>query len=158
MTFIEETLALLRHADDTLRHARINRREGLYRTAISLAYYAAFYAAQAVTAINREGPKTHHGVMTRFSLLAVKESDFPPEVSGLLPQLEEHRLAADYDHATWDNWTESDASRVIRQAGRFVNEVHDWFDRHHRAELQGVTAQPPELERLTPSTGGHRHS
>lgn len=135
MTFVEETLALLRHADDTLRHARINHREGLYRTAVSLAYYGAFYAAQAVSAFNREGPKTHRGVMTRFNLLAVKQSDFPPEISGLLPVLEEQRLEADYNHATMDNWTESDASRVIVQATRFVDEVHAWFDRHHQAEL-----------------------
>lgn len=34
MTSVEETLALLRHADDTLRHARINHREGLHRLVV----------------------------------------------------------------------------------------------------------------------------
>lgn len=78
MTSVEETLALLRHADETLLHARINHREGLHRTAVSLAYYAAFYAARAVCAVNLEGPKTHRRVITRFNFLAVKQSDSRP--------------------------------------------------------------------------------
>lgn len=137
MTYVEEAFALVAHADETLRHARINHREGLYRVAVSLAYYAAFYAAQAVIAYNREGPKSHQGVRNMFGRLAVQGSDFPGEVAGLLSDLAKSRVEADYDHATMDGWNEPDASEAMEQARLFISEVHAWFERHHQPEASG---------------------
>lgn len=40
---------------------------GKYGVAVSLAYYASFYAAKGVIAYTRErDPKTHSGVISRF--------------------------------------------------------------------------------------------
>ena len=52
-----------------------------YSVAISLSYFATFYAAKSVIAFSRErDPKTHAGVIGRFGELAVRDSDFPREV------------------------------------------------------------------------------
>ena len=137
MTYVEEAFALVAHADETLRHARINHREGLYRVAVSLAYYAAFYAAQAVIAYNREGPKSHQGVRNMFGQLAVRGSDFPGDVAGVLSDLAKSRVEADYDHATMDRWKEPDASEAMERAHLFITEVHAWFGRHHQPDTSG---------------------
>lgn len=132
MTSTEEALKLLADAGDYLRYAEANRGIGIYGPAVSLAYYAALYAALAVVAYRGEGPKTHQGARARFGHLAVVCSDFPATVAGLLGDLGEERLVADYDHAKMGNWTDAEAEDAIGRADTFVKEVSDWFDRHHR--------------------------
>ena len=131
MTSTDEAFLLLAHADNYLRYAETNRRSGIYAPAVSMAYYAAFYAAQAVVAYHREGPKTHKGVRNVFHRLAVLESDFPGEVAPVLAALADSRIKADYDHETMDDWTDADVSDAIRRARTFVTEVNGWFGRHH---------------------------
>lgn len=96
-----------------------------------MAYYAALYAAHAVVAYHREGPKTRKGVSNVFHRLAVHESDLPGEVSPVLAARAEIRIKANYDHETMDDWTDADASDAIRRARTFVEEVNAWFGRHH---------------------------
>ena len=122
-------------AEETLRHAEGNRNISAYRPAVSLAYYAAFYAAKAVIAYHREGPKTHRGAGERFRALAVRDSDFPPEIAPILARLMKSRDEADYDQATSD-WGDADASEAIADARTFVREVVAWFDRHVPADEQ----------------------
>ena len=136
MTSTDEALLLLDHTDNYLRYAETTRRSGIYGPAVSMAYYAAFYAAQAVVAYHREGPKTHKGVRNVFHRLAVLESDFPGEVARVVADLADSRIKADYDHETMDDWTDADASDAIRQARTFVSEVSAWFSRHHTPDSQ----------------------
>ncbi len=131
MTSAEEAWKLLADARERLRHAEDTRRIGIYGPAVTMAYFAAFYAAQAVVAYHREGPKTHQGVLARFHFLAVKNSDFPAEIASLIEELMAERHSADYDHAKMGTWEEAEASDSIDRARAFVNEVSDWFDRHH---------------------------
>ena len=131
MTSVEEAFLLLSHAANYLRYAETTRRSGIYGPAVSMAYYASFYAAQAVVAYHREGPKNHKRVRNVFHRLAVLESDFPGEVAGVIGDLAVSRIKAAYDHATMDDWTDADASDAIRRARTFVEEVNAWFTRHH---------------------------
>ena len=95
MTATEEALKLLADADERLGHAETTRRIGIYGPSVAMSYYAAFYAALAVVAYHREGPKTHRGVQKRFHFLAVKSSDFPSDIAELLEGLMAERLATD---------------------------------------------------------------
>ena len=131
MTSTEEAFLLLSHADSYLRYAETNRRSGIYGPAVSMAYYASFYAAQAVVAYHREGPKTHQGVRNLFHQIAVRESDFPGDVASVVSDLATSRIRADFDHETMDDWTDADAADAIRRARTFVGEVNAWFRRHH---------------------------
>lgn len=132
MTSTEEAFLLLSTAQDQIAHAKNNRRMGIFSVAISLAYYAAFYAAQAVIAHHREGPKTHRGVSTRFHFMAVVTSDFAADIASFLDELGNLRIKADHDFAAKKEWKERDASDAIAKAEAFVKEVRDWFLRHHR--------------------------
>ena len=131
MTSTAEAFELLADAHDTLRHAEQNRGIGIYRVAVSLAYYATFYAARAVVAYHRESPKTHKGVRSRFHFLVVAGSDFPPQTASIVDELADDRLRADYDHAAMRGWRESEATDAIERARTFLNEVDRWFRRHH---------------------------
>ena len=44
------------------------------------------------------------------------------------------RWTADYDHDMMGTWTEADAYAAISQARTFVDEVADWFTRHHETD------------------------
>lgn len=134
MTSTQEAFKLLADAEDYLRYAGDNRRIGIHGPAVSLAYYAAFYAAQAVIAYHREGAKTHRGVLRRFGYLAVVSSDFPADIAELLTGLMENRLVADYDHDKMGTWNEREASDAIERATTFVRAVSDWFGRRIRPE------------------------
>lgn len=131
MTSTEEAFRLLHHAGNYLDYAETNRRSSIYGPSVSLAYYAAFYAAQAVVAYHRRESKTHRGARNLFNELAVHKSDFPSEVSPLLSALGGSRVQADYDYETMDDWKDEDAVEAIRQARTFVDEVNAWFRRHH---------------------------
>ena len=130
MTSTEEAFTLLAGARERLSHAETSRRVGMYGPAVSLAYYATYYSAQAVIAYHRQSAKTHRGVRGLFWSLVVEGSDIPPAVGKFINSLAANRAKADYT-AIWD-WEEVDAADAIDRAQSFVNEVSAWFDRHHR--------------------------
>lgn len=130
MTSVEEAFTLLAGAQERLDHAETSLRVGMYGPAVSLAYYAAYHAAQAVIAYRRQSAKTHRGVQAMFWKLAVEDSDIPPGVGKLISSLASNRVKADYT-AVWD-WEEVDATEAIEKSKAFVNGVYAWFHRHHR--------------------------
>ena len=142
MTSTEEAFKLLADAGERLSHAGANLRMGIYGPSVAMAYYAAFYAAQAVVAYHREGPKTHQGVQTRFHHLAVESSDFSMGVARLLGGLMEDRLMADYAHDKMGTWTVDEASAALERARTFVQEVSAWFARHHPTENETDRSRP----------------
>ncbi len=129
MTSTEEAFTLLAGANERLGHAETSLRVGMYGPAVSLAYYAAYHAAQAIIAYHRRSAKTHRGIRGLFWALAVEGSDIPPEVGKLINGLARNRVKADYT-AIWD-WDEVDAAEAVGRAQTFVNEVYAWFHRHH---------------------------
>ncbi len=135
MTHLDETLLLLEDAEQYLAFAEDNQQGGMYPVAVSLSYYAALHAAKAVLAYHRDAAKTHKGTHALFRLHAVRRSDFPNEVAGLLAQLAEERGGADYHGPTRRALTETDAANSISKAKTFVSEVQAWFDRHHKSDL-----------------------
>lgn len=123
MNAVEEAFKLLADARDYVRHADANRAMGIHGPAVSLAYFAAFFAAQAVVAYHGESPRTHQGTQSRFWHLAVVSSDFLAATAGLLSELMEKRSVADYDHDKMGTWTDAESSEAIEQSEKFVGEV-----------------------------------
>ena len=131
MTSSEEAWGWLEYANDTLRSAQDCLRIGHYGPAVSLAYFAAFYAAKSVIACSRgRDPRTHKGVLIRFRELAVQESDFPQQTANLISQLVEERNKTDYDFMYRDKWKAENTAAVIRKSEVFVGEVYSWVHRH----------------------------
>lgn len=132
MTSVEEAFGWLVYAEETLGDAKDNLAMGKYGVAVSLSYYACFYAARAVIAYARErDPKTHTGVIRRFGELAVVGSDFSPEVARYLGYLAELRGKTDYDLGFREVWRSSNTEPVLEVSESFVAGVRDWFGRHH---------------------------
>lgn len=132
MTYIEEAFGWLAYAEETLQDAQDNFAMGKLGVAVSLAYYATFYAAKSVIAYARErDPKTHSGVSSRFGQLAVVGSDFPPQVARYLSILAGKRGKTDYDLGYRETWRQDTAEEMLEMAGSFVSEVRAWFGRHH---------------------------
>lgn len=131
MTSLDEAWGWLKHADDTLRSAQDCLRIGHYGPTVSLAYFAAFYAAKAVIAFSKgRDPRTHRGVLLRFRQLAVLESDFPERTAQLLSQLVEQRNKTDYDFTYRDMWKAENTASMVRKSETFVNEVSAWVRKH----------------------------
>ena len=131
VTSEEEATQLLADAYDNIQHAKDNNRIGIPRVAVSLAYYAAFYAAQSMVAAVRRASKTHSGLISIFEKLVLEDPDFPREGGTVIRQLFARRATADYDWAHRRNWTNQDAQDAIAQAEWFVGEVAAWHDRSH---------------------------
>ena len=87
MTYVEEALLLLSHADNYPRYAETTRRSGIYGPAVSMAYHAALPAARAVAAYHREKPQTHKEERKLFHRLAVLASDFPGDLARVVGDL-----------------------------------------------------------------------
>ena len=132
MTSVEEAFGWLSYAEDTLQDAKDTLGMGKYGVAVSLAYYASFYAAKSVIAYSRErDPKTHSGVIKTFGKLAVMGSDFPSDVARYLAFLAGQRGKTDYDLGFRDRWNSGNTGPVLEVSEAFVTEVRNWFGRHH---------------------------
>jgi uncharacterized protein len=91
------TEAFLEKAREALSTARDNVEAGHIEGAINRAYYAAFYAARAALHEEKEAPRSHKGVRTRFYDLYVRPGHLDQAVAGILGAAEEARRNADYD-------------------------------------------------------------
>jgi hypothetical protein len=82
--------------DEARRAAAVLLREGLHRDAMSRAYYAALHYARALLLVKGEEPRTHEGVLRRFSLHFVRTAVLTLEEGKILGRLHKLREEADY--------------------------------------------------------------
>jgi len=109
-----------------LEAARLLAEGGFGAQAVSRAYYAAFYAAQAALGILGETRSKHSGVLSAFGSLVVREGGLSEDAGRVLRSLFERRNAADYgDEVPQRKETEA----AISDAARFVEAVESWHAR-----------------------------
>jgi hypothetical protein len=100
--------------------AAVLLREGLHRDAMSRAYYAALHYARALLLLKGEEPKTHEGVLRRFSLHFVRAGILTAAEGKVLGRLLKLREEADYgldrQYAAEDVRLELDALESFRTA------------------------------------------
>ena len=120
----------LHRAHEELAAARHLTAGGFAAQAISRAYYAAFYAAEAALQQLGETRSKHSGVIAAFGQLLVRTGEIEPAAGKLLRSLFDRRAGADYD---WiDPPSSSDAEQAIADAEHVVRSVESWFDRSSR--------------------------
>ena len=88
------------HADEMLRVAAHNLAQGFYSTAVNRAYYAIFYAANALLATQGLSRGKHSGVIAAFRQYFVKPGLIETEYSRTYGRLMNDRHGADYDLET----------------------------------------------------------
>jgi uncharacterized protein (UPF0332 family) len=109
---------------EELAAARLLAANGFEAQAISRAYFAAFYAAEAALLALGQTRSKHAGVISAFIHLLVRGGRLDEQIGRLLRSLFERRNQA--DHAPVDVAAE-EAAAAIRDAERVVGAVATWL-------------------------------
>jgi uncharacterized protein (UPF0332 family) len=110
--------ALLRKAQRNLKAAEVLVEKRYYDIAVSRAYYAMFYAAQAFLLGDGLSFSKHSGVSAAFGQHFAKTGRVPTELHGYLLDGAESRNEADYDDEEIP--TREDAEDQIARATEFL--------------------------------------
>lgn len=97
-----------------------------YDDAVSRAYYAAFYAAQAVLLSKGLSTKTHQGLIQLFSAHFIKTGILDKKLGSILAELKDDREKGDYEiYSTLDK---KDAFEALDHATEFVSLVETYLN------------------------------
>ncbi len=108
--------------------AHRNVEEGDYDFASSRAYYAAFYAMEAVLLTKELSYSKHAGVISAFNQHFVKTDIFPKEFSKSISRLFRERQTGDYDFDL--SIDEKDAKEDARIAEKIVNTIIQYLEQN----------------------------
>jgi uncharacterized protein (UPF0332 family) len=111
-------VAPLAKTRDSLRGAEILTREFLYDIAVSRAYYAMFYCAEALLDVEGLNFSSHAAVLSAFGQHLAKTGRVPPEYHRYLIQAQDSRLLGDYDALS--PRSEREALKHIGRAREFI--------------------------------------
>lgn len=114
----------LARSREELSAARLLAEGGFGPQAISRAYFAAFFAAEAALLALGETRSKHSGVISSFARLLVRERGVDEETGRVLRSLFERRNEADYGHV---DVPREEAERAVRDAELFVRDVAAWL-------------------------------
>lgn len=113
------------HADEMLRVARRNLEQEFYGTAVNRAYYAIFYAANALLATQGLSRGKHSGVIAAFRQYFVKPGLIETEYNRTYGRLMNDRHGADYDLET--DIEPEQAGADVEDALQFVTRVKQYL-------------------------------
>lgn len=108
--------------------AHRNVEEGDYDFASSRAYYAAFYAMEAVLLTKELSYSKHAGVISAFNQHFVKTDIFPKEFSKSISRLFREKQTGDYDFDL--SIDEKDAKEDARIAEKIVNTIIQYLEQN----------------------------
>jgi uncharacterized protein (UPF0332 family) len=109
---------LLSESKSSIDAANILKREGYFGFAASRAYYAMFYAAQAILLTKGFAFSKHAGVIAAFGQHFVKTGEVPPEYHRHLIQGMELRHVGDYGRS--DEISAEQCDEQIRRSQDFL--------------------------------------
>lgn len=122
---LKEVKLYIENADESLSVAQLNLSNDFYPAAINRAYYAIFYAANAVLATKKLARSKHSGVLSAFRQNFIKTGVLPTELSTIYGQVMDDRHEGDYEIMTATS--NDDALIDVQQARQFVDEVKTWL-------------------------------
>lgn len=125
----DEVLLYLTNAREMLIVSHQNLGNDFYASAINRAYYAIFYAANALLATIGEARSKHSGVISLFRKLFVKTGDFSAEMSDIYGRIMDNRQRGDYDLGLPVDAEQ--AKMDYQDACRFVDEVETWLNKEN---------------------------
>ena len=117
----------MENAQESLSVAQLNFDNDFYAAAINRAYYAIFYAANALLATRKLARSKHSGVLAAFRQHFIKPGLLSSELSEIYGQVLDDRHEGDYEIITATS--KEDAAVDLQQARAFVAEVEDWLRR-----------------------------
>ncbi|MFH0924696.1 MAG: HEPN domain-containing protein [bacterium] len=103
-------------AYEFLEDARVNHKEGRYKTSINRSYYAALNAIRSILILEGANPETHEGVITMFSLRFIKPALLPINIIKNFKILLSRRTDVDYgDFETIDLAESEDSLKITKE-------------------------------------------
>lgn len=109
-------------AAQAIREAKLLMEHGLNDTAMSRLYYAAFYAINALLAINGFNPKTHTGTKTIFNKEFILTGKIENRYSDFYSFLMAKRFEADYDDFVFID--EKKIQSLLAETEEFVTTIN----------------------------------
>ena len=122
-----EQEALIRKAHASVKGARVLAEEKLFDFAVSRAYYAMFYVAEAFLLGEDVAASKHSSVIALFGQRFAKTGQVPKEFHRYLIEARDSRNAGDYDAA--QTFTEQDAEKQISRADKFLDLAERLLDK-----------------------------
>ena len=122
---LKEVTLYIENADEALSVAKLNLDNDFYAAAINRAYYAIFYAANALLSTKKLARSKHSGVLSAFRQDFIKTGLLPSELSEIYGQVMDDRNEGDYEIITATS--KEDAEIDLAQARHFVDEVKAWL-------------------------------
>jgi uncharacterized protein (UPF0332 family) len=122
----DEVALYVEHAQQMLQVADHNLADGFYASAINRAYYAIFYAANALLATKGLSRSKHSAVIAAFRQHFIKPGLLESEYSDIYGRVMDDRHQADYDivESTVDP---ARAQTDLEDAWRFVKRVEHYL-------------------------------
>jgi uncharacterized protein (UPF0332 family) len=117
--------AYLGRADLALAAAQSNLENGFYDAAANRAYYAIFYAANALLLTKGVARKKHLGVLSAFRQHFVKTGLIEVEYSDIYGDVMSYRMKGDYVVTVQSD--ESDIKMVVPDARKFVVRIRTYI-------------------------------
>ncbi len=124
--FRELCLYRLSQADEAVSEALLLQEAGHHRGAVNRAYYAMFYAIQALVVQNKVRVSKHSGVISYFDREFIKPGIFDKKFSKWLHRLFDLRQDADYGDLFEPS--EDQCRQAVEQANQFVIQIKDYFE------------------------------
>ncbi|MBL7164447.1 MAG: HEPN domain-containing protein [Anaerolineales bacterium] len=121
----QEIILYLDNAREMLEVAQVMLANDFYPSAINRAYYAIFYAANALLVTNNMTQAKHSGVISVFRQHFVKTGLIDPEFSKIYGRAMEDRHESDYELES--PISKEDAQENLNGAVKFVSEVERWL-------------------------------
>lgn len=113
-------------ADEELETSRLLLSNQHYRAAVSRAYYAMYYATQALLASRNVTSRTHKGIIQQFSQHFVKPGELPTQMVTDLKRVYDLRQLSDYEAAVV--LTLEQANIALGAAADFVHQVQTYLN------------------------------
>jgi uncharacterized protein len=121
----QEITLYIENAQEVLEVAQLNLDNGFYTSAVNRAYYAIFYAANAILVTKRLSQRKHSGVINAFRQYFVKTGLIAPQYSDVYGRIMGNRHTSDYELES--SITEEIARADLVDAIAFVAEINRWL-------------------------------
>jgi uncharacterized protein len=115
----------LQQAQQALQEADLLYHASLFLGAINRAYYAIFYAIQALIVLHNEVTSKHSGAIAFFDREFIKTGIFPKELSRSLHLAFDRRQMNDYGEVSI--FSQSDVETALTEAKEFVEAVEEYL-------------------------------
>jgi len=121
----DQIAALLRKCCQSVDAARELMGKGYYEFAVSRAYYAMFYATEALLMSKDLRFAKHKGVIAAFGEHYVKTGLFTQEHATMLTDAFEDRAEGDYDFMA--SFSREEAQSALEKAARFCTDIERYL-------------------------------